>query len=141
MLAELYNGDVNQSQQLPLLEDGQGGSHAKRILRFYDEECWEANAPERVFLQLLGLFDRPMGTAEKNTLLQKAVIAQPLAKLSDIEWLRLLAHLRKVGLLLEEKAGTNEEIYDTHPLIRSYFGRNVVDTKSNKMAAGTPGIV
>jgi len=132
LLAELYDGDVNQYQQLPLLEDEQEGSHAKRVLRFYDEECWETNAPERVFLQLLGLFDRPMGSAEKNVLLQKAAIAQPLTTLSDIEWRRMLVHLRKLELLSEDKApsslligGQWKSNYDTHPLIRNYLGKQL----------------
>ncbi|EDN65564.1 hypothetical protein BGP_4780 [Beggiatoa sp. PS] len=35
----------------------------------------------------------------------------------------MLAHLRKMGLLLENKGDfDNEDSYDTHPLIRNYFG-------------------
>lgn len=121
LLIELYEGDVNQYRQLPLLEDNQEGSHAQRILRFYDEKCWNTDAPERSFLRLLGLFDRPMGEGEKNVLLEKAEIAQPLKRLSGNEWRQMFAHLRKLGLLLEEKITLNQKIYSTHPLIRSYF--------------------
>jgi hypothetical protein len=153
LLRELYAGDVNQYLRLPVLEDEQQGGHARNVLRFYDAEYWRPDAPERMFLQLLGLFDRPMGAAELNALLQRADLAQPLQKLPEIEWKRMLAHLRKVGLLLTSpptqphpcslpnwggmgrgergedapplRGGVGGGVFDTHPLIRAYFGEQV----------------
>jgi hypothetical protein len=120
LLTELYDGDISQHAQLPsMFADPKEGGHALRVVRFYDE-LWakeqeqkpsflkklgfsfgrQQEKPERIFLRLMGLFDRPMGAAELNALLQRADLAKPLQKLPEIEWKRMLAHLRKVGLLL-----------------------------------------
>ena len=124
LLVELFECNINKYHELPLLEDEKQGAHARRVMRFYDEH-WAENEPERIFLNLLGLFDRPMSHAEKETLFKQAEIAQPLANLSEIQWKRMLAHLRKLGLLLEKTSSLHIETYDTHPLIRHYFGEQL----------------
>jgi len=127
LLTEYFDGNVNQHEQLPILEESEevkGGHHAERVMMFYEEQ-WADDAPERRFLNLLGLFDRPMDKMAMKALFEGAEIAEPLTKLSKIKWKKTLAHLRKIGLLLEKKGDFEEESYDTHPLIRSYFGEKL----------------
>jgi len=127
LLAKFFKGDVNQHVKLPTLlklRKSKGKPevhHAERVMQFYCNEHWTSDAPERCFLNLLGLFDRPMGQAEKAALIESAEIAKPLADLHEMDWQAMLSDLQEIGLLLE----TDEESYDTHPLIRSYFGENL----------------
>jgi tetratricopeptide (TPR) repeat protein len=124
LLVEYFDGDVNQHKRLPILEESEEtvvGHHVERVMRFY-EYLWAADVPERCFLNLLGLFDRPMDKAAMDALFKSADIAKPLDKLSN--WKKMLAHLRKTSLLLEEKQ-IDEISYDTHPLIRRYFGKQL----------------
>jgi len=127
LLVEYFDGDVNQHERLPILEESENvvaGHHAERVMNFYEEQ-WASYAPERRFLNLLGLFDRPMDKVAMEALFVKAEVAEPLVKLSTMQWKKMLAHLRKMGLLLEKKGDFGEESYDTHPLIRSYFGKQI----------------
>jgi len=120
LLVEYFDGDVNQHERLQILEDNEDivvGHHAERVMQFYEQQ-WGVDAPEQRFLNLLGLFDRPMETGALQALLERAEVAVPLAGLAKIKWKKILARLRKTGLLLE----TKEQSYDTHPLIRNYFG-------------------
>jgi tetratricopeptide (TPR) repeat protein len=123
LLVKFFKADVNQHVKLsellksPHTKGKEEVSHAERVMNFYNEH-WSDNAPERCFLNLLGLFDRPMGKGEKDALLEKAEIAKPLAALSELDWQAMLNNLQDMSLLLEK----NENSYDTHPLIRTYFG-------------------
>jgi tetratricopeptide (TPR) repeat protein len=126
LLVRLFKADVNQHIRLPELfkstrtKEKKEVNHAERIMQFYSE-YWAKDSPERCFLNLLGLFDRPMGRGEKDVLLEKAEIAKSLAALSDWEWQDMLANLQDMSLLLRK----NEDTYDTHPLIRTYFGKKL----------------
>lgn len=120
LLVEYYDGDVNQYERLPILADNEEiavGHHAERVMQFYEQQ-WGVDAPEQRFLNLLGLFDRPIETGAMKALFEQAEVAAPLAGLAKIKWQKMLARLRKTGLLLEAKADS----YDTHPLVRNYFG-------------------
>jgi hypothetical protein len=158
LLAEYYDGDVNQYERLPILKEKQG-QHAERVMSFYDQYWGEIKTglfqkllqklglskaklqPEQIFLRLLGLFDRPMDEDALNALLKKAGFARPLANLSEKEWKDMLINLRKMALLPEKHQTANKsprqknisaphskisiqtsKLYDTHPLIRTYFG-------------------
>jgi tetratricopeptide (TPR) repeat protein len=132
LLAKFYKGDVNQHVKLPTLlklpksKGKQEVRHAERVMQFYYNEHWTSDAPERCFLNLLGLFDRPMAQAEKAALIERAEIAKPLANLHEMDWQAMLSDLQEMGLLLEKKGDFfDEESYDTHPLIRSYFGEQL----------------
>jgi hypothetical protein len=104
-------------------------------LRYYDENYWQGadpikrfsqklignTVPERILLHLLGLFDRPMGIAEKQVLFEKAKYAKLLAQLCSDELKSVEQRLEQAGLLLKyEPVGERRE-WDTHPLIRRYF--------------------
>ncbi len=125
LLVESYAGEVSFHAELPYLraEEGESGQ-ALRIIRFYDERGWSEYAPERTFLQLLGLFDRPMSLSERNSLLQHTELAAPLQRYSEIDWANLHTTLIKLGMLYERKQGS-ETVYETHPLIREYFAQQL----------------
>lgn len=69
LLKTKFAGRIERRDQLPpLWEERKQGGHALRVLQFYAERYWQANTPELAFLQLLGLFDRPMTLREKAVL-------------------------------------------------------------------------
>ncbi|NJO16994.1 MAG: TIR domain-containing protein [Thioploca sp.] len=118
LLSEYYSGDIRRHTQLAVVATAtEPESHVLRTLCHYNEVCWNAEAPERRFLYLLSLFNRPMKEDEKQILLQQATVAKPLTTLSESAWKRLFNQLRKLDLLLE--IAPNK--WDTHPLIRHYF--------------------
>ena len=122
MLKNQFNGDIRKRDRIPdLFKSEDQGGHALRVMKFY-AETWHKKAPEQVFLRMLGLFDRPMGEGEKDALLNKAPFAKPLKDLNEGEWNSMLSHLQNIGLLLETGKGLDKKIWDTHPLIRNYFG-------------------
>ncbi|GAB6140851.1 hypothetical protein JCM14076_15800 [Methylosoma difficile] len=133
LLREYHEGDpryANELNRFPLYQRGTEGDfintdaekdsrHALRVLDYYDSL---QDAVSRCFLQLLGLFDRPMQPDEKRELIAKAELAAPLRALSDAEWKKLEQRLENNGLLLGKKGSFGRLEWDTHPIIRSYFG-------------------
>jgi hypothetical protein len=119
-------GNIRYANELPPLTSAHGDSdaekdsrHALRVLDYYDSL---QDAASRCFLQLLGLFDRPMNAAEKAVLIANANHAEPLRALTPKQWQAVEQRLEKSGLLLGKK-GTFERLeWDTHPIIRVYFG-------------------
>jgi len=114
-----------------LWEERKQGGHALRVLQFYTERYWQAEAPELAFLQLLGLFDRPMTLREKEVLVSQAECAQPLRALDDVGWELLERHLEEAGLLLkaQDEWSSARIHWDCHPLIRDYFGQRFQNTQ------------
>tara|TARA_B100000315_G_scaffold37340_1_gene31935 strand:- start:9253 stop:11865 length:2613 start_codon:yes stop_codon:yes gene_type:complete len=122
MLKNQFKGDIRKRDQIPdLFKSDEEGGHALRVMKFY-ADTWADDKPEQVFLRMLGLFDRPTGEGEKDALLDKASFAKPLKNLSEGKWNNMLTHLKNSGLLLETEKGLDKKTYDTHPLIRDYFG-------------------
>lgn len=126
LLSEHHQGDCRYANELPPLTSAHGDSdaekdsrHALRVLDYYDSL---QDAASRCFLQLLGLFDRPMNTAEKAVLIAKANHAEPLRALTAKQWQAVEQRLEKSGLLLGKKGSFERLEWDTHPIIRSYFG-------------------
>lgn len=133
LLVEHHQGDPRYAKKLdrfPLYQRGTEGyftssdaekdsRHALRVLDYYDSL---QDAASRCFLQLLGLFDRPMQREEKRELFAKAVHAVPLRALTDAEWNKLEQRLENNGLLLGKKGSFGRLEWDTHPIIRAYFG-------------------
>jgi tetratricopeptide (TPR) repeat protein len=138
LLVRRLGGRIEERDQLPdLFAEPKEGGHALRVLRYYDETYWQSSSPikrfyqklsgntvpERILLHLLGLFDRPMGIAEKQTLFAKAEYAKPLAKLRPHDLQQVEQHLEQAGLLLKYEPDGERREWDTHPLIRRYFGQ------------------
>ncbi|MDD5277179.1 MAG: hypothetical protein PHR16_13980 [Methylovulum sp.] len=126
LLSEYHEGDPRYAKELPPLTEAYGNSdaekdsrHALRVLDYYDGLQDDAS---RRFLQLLGLFDRPMNREEKAVLIANAEHAQPLRALTVSEWKKVEQKLEKNGLLLGQKGSFGHLEWDTHPIIRSYFG-------------------
>jgi len=97
ILREYHQGNIAFAQGVKNLSapDIKSGSttayrHAKRVLDFYDNL---QDPHSRDFLQLLGLFDRPMLADEKLVLFSKADQASALNSLNSREWKSLLSHL------------------------------------------------
>ncbi|WP_353570935.1 hypothetical protein [Candidatus Albibeggiatoa sp. nov. BB20] len=125
----LDGSDIFERDQLPPLSEDENANpnerHARRMLRYYDEICWDANSLERRFLYLLGLFDCPMGLSEQKMLFEQAEFAQPLAQLSTKDFRKLIKRLEKANLLFSSAID-----WDCHPIIRQYFGQRFKDTQS-----------
>lgn len=126
LLSEHHQGDCRYAKELPPLTSAHGDSdaekdsrHALRVLDYYDSLQDEVT---RCFLQLLGLFDRPMNAAEKAILIANANHAEPLRALTAKQWQAVEQRLEKSGLLLGKKGSFERLEWDTHPIIRSFFG-------------------
>jgi len=134
MLVAQFNGNIARRDQLPMVqtaleslespqalckEDEKLYRQVRRILQWYADFYTENNTPEAIFLNLLSLFDRPMGLAEKNELVKKAECAAPLRDLNSTEWQQMEKSLENAGLLLHHEGMRTE--WDCHPLIRNYF--------------------
>lgn len=141
LLKAQFAGKIERRDQLPpLWTDPTLGGHALRVLQFYEDYwqvsnwvnfllrtpfapfCWHLKFKERVFLDLLGLFDRPMTVLEKEVLIARADYAELLRPLNHAGWLQLETTLEQAGLLLRSDE-TPRRQWDCHPLIRQYFGQ------------------
>jgi len=141
MLVAQFNSDIARRDQLPMLqtaleslessqalreEDEKLYRQVRRVLQWYADFYTENNTPEAIFLNLLSLFDRPLGLAEKDELIKKADCAAPLRDLNSTEWQQLEKTLENAGLLLPHEGMRTE--WDCHPLIRSYFAQQFKET-------------
>jgi len=82
-------------------------------------------------LQLLGLFDRPVGRAVIDHLLDGAGIpdlTDGLGAAARGDWTTALVGLRDLGLVLPEDSGDPDQV-DAHPLVREYFGARLAREK------------
>ncbi len=92
-------------------------------MAYYDHNLWPKAAPERIFLRLLGLFDRPMQAAEFQQLKKKAEFAKPLKNIPPEQFNSMITHLKQTGLLNVQTDAVGNNIWDAHPLVREYFGQ------------------
>jgi hypothetical protein len=125
LIAEAYDRDLRRWMDVgPLLPADRSG-HAERVLRSYVRWLGE-DSGEVATLDLIGLFDRPATRDEIAALRGK-----PIAGLTDrlpqdeIEWKRVLTHLRQMHLLHRESGG--EETLDAHPIVREHFAQRLRD--------------
>jgi len=149
MLVSQFGGDIAQRDRLPALwEEEKFGAHAKRVLAWYatywKNSIWVSfwlktplaflvrrlESKERSFLNLLSLFDRPMGLAEKDELVKHAECAAPLRTLNDLAWQPLEKTLENAGLLLHNEGMRTQ--WDCHPLIRNYFAQQFKETRPDQ---------
>lgn len=134
LLAEHHQGNYYYAQKLPPLltaphstsDADKDSRHALRVLNYYDSL---QDSDSRVFLQLLGLFDRPMITQEKTVLTVQSQHAEPLRSLSVKQWQQLEQRLQTCGLLLGKKGVYQRLEWDTHPIIRAYFGQTFKENR------------
>ena len=138
-LEDVAEGDIRRRKEIgPLEGDERQGKHARRVMAAY--EPW-LGKPEVAILRMLGLFDRPADKNEIAALRELPVIsgltnglhieggkkwyhllsAPPTRPLSEQEWTRAVAKLRRAGLLSEEQ----DKRLDAHPLVREHFGEQL----------------
>jgi hypothetical protein len=96
-------------------------------------QTWFGEGPELAILRMLGLFDRPVDEQTFGVLLKSPAIPGLTESLTDLrpnEWQTILAKLRRAGLLAREDPH-NPGHFDTHPLIREYFGEQLRTQQTN----------
>lgn len=122
-----HQGDVRKRDTLTALVKATGNRdsrHAFKVMQAYAE--WFTGEPELALLHLLGLFDHPIGQ-EVLQMLWDAQILHLTAGIDEDEWLEAIASLREEHHLLSQHDGGND--LDCHPLIREYFGGQLLVTK------------
>jgi len=143
-LSDAYDGDVRRRSEVgPLEEEMRHGGHARRVMASYEK--WFGAGPELAVLRILGLFNRPADgpavavlraapaipgltdtlfhTEQQKGL--RAVFSRRKPKpLSDQDWNRTVAKLRRARLLAE-KDPAHPDALDAHPLVREHFGQQL----------------
>jgi hypothetical protein len=126
-LTDAYNGDILCRSELSghLARDVRQGVHARKVMESYQTRFGEGR--ELSVLRMLGLFDRPADEKALGVLVRSPAIpglTESLTDLSPTEWRTILAKLRRARLLAAEDPH-NPGHFDTHPLVREYFGEQL----------------
>jgi serine/threonine protein kinase/tetratricopeptide (TPR) repeat protein len=126
-LTDAYNGDIRCRKEVSgdLSHDVRQGAHARKVMESY--QAWFGEGPELSVLRILGLFDRPTGEKPLGALLNPPAIpglTEALTSLRPTEWRTIVARLRRARLLAAEDPH-NPGQFDTHPLVREYFGEQL----------------
>lgn len=136
-LSDVYEGDVNRRTEVSDLEgDVRYGGHAQKVMASYEK--WFGEGPELSVLRILGLFNRP---ADKDSIAAlRAAPAIPsltdtLQGLSETDWQRVLAKLRRAKLLAAQSPNQPGTL-DTHPLVREHFGQQLKRTRPRAWREG-----
>ena len=136
-LHEVPGHPVSGAAAIPDLDVPEAkGRHARRVMVAFEQRFGEG--PEVELLRILGLFDRP---AERAAL--DAVAAAPpipgltehAGRLSEADWLRLLARLRRLKLIAPE-GHHRPDVVDAHPLVREHFGEQLQREGPGRVAGG-----
>jgi tetratricopeptide (TPR) repeat protein len=127
-LTDAFGGDVRCRREVSerLTHDVRQGAHARKVMESY--QSWFDEGPELSVLRMLGLFDRPADPKVLEFLMKPPAIpglTEPLLDLSPTEWRIILARLRRARLLAGEDPH-NPGHLDAHPLVREYFGEQLV---------------
>jgi len=131
-LSDAYNGDIRCRGEVSghLAHDVRQGVHARKVMKSY--QTWFGEGPELSALRMLGLFDRPADEKAVGVLLKPPAIpglTESLTGLSPTVWRTILAKLRRARLLAGEDPHNPWDL-DTHPLIREYFGEQLISERS-----------
>jgi tetratricopeptide (TPR) repeat protein len=140
-LQDVCKGDIRRRSEIgPLQGEERNGGQARRVMRSY--ERWFGPGPALTVLRLLGLFDRPADEGEVAVLRNAPILCgltdglfvrrgflawlfrQPPEALSEYEWERALAKLRRARLLADADPSRPKTL-DAHPLVREHFGEQV----------------
>jgi len=140
-LKNFRGGDVRTRDEIPSLVDlgGDDERHPFRVMLAYEtqfkrqiaEQAAKGTKPEEIaaakqlgLLFLMGLFDRPMESGDRDALVAKPPIpdiTESLAGLTPGQLDYAVHSLRELGLLLPKEDHAPGEL-DAHPLVREYFG-------------------
>lgn len=143
-LAELYGGNLNKRNQIPLAQD----NHATSLMAFYENKL--ESTPELLILYLMGLSDRALHpdivqvllTPEKSRWFtsfsnkKHERLLSSIRNLDDLGLRQAFRRLEKLELIFRANPGkadvaadqtiltrTGSQTFDCHPLIHEYFGR------------------
>lgn len=100
--------------------------HAFKVMQAYSS--WLDGTPELKLLQLLGLFDHPIET-EVLQVLWQAQIPDLTVNIDERAWKVAIRDLREKHHLLSMHEN-RPDLLDCHPLIREYFGRQLLEKHS-----------
>jgi tetratricopeptide (TPR) repeat protein len=131
-LADAYSGDIRCRKEVSarLAHDKRQGLHARKVMESYQN--WFGSGPELSVLCILGLFDRPASEKTLRALLKPPAVHDLTESLTDLmptEWRTILSRLRRARLLAREDPHNPGQL-DTHPLVREYFGEQLLTHKS-----------
>ena len=143
-LTDVYEGDVSRRKEVSNLKgDVRYGGHAQKVMSSYEK--WLGEGPELAVLRILGLFNLPadkyaiaaLRTApviqgltdklfhfERRTWLADLFSSKKGEPLSEEDWNRILARLRRAKLLAPPNLNQPGTL-DTHPLVREHFGQQL----------------
>ena len=139
-LALARGGDIRKRDLVKFEEADEEieGGHAFRVMDAYT--AWlktsKQNRPLLAVLRVLGLFDRPANAGCLAALRRSPAITgltEPLVNLTEAQWNLTLSRLVGCGLILRPErtsesslpAVNDRESLDTHPLIRTYFAKQL----------------
>jgi len=117
------DGDIRRRDTLDELIDDYDpkGRHAFKVMQAYAE--WMQGTAELKLLSLLGLFDHPI-EREVLQVLWRAAIPHLTEGVDEKAWRVAQRDLLEKHHLLSEHED-QPELFDCHPLIREYFGRQL----------------
>lgn len=101
------------------------GKHPRRVIEAFANRF--GNSPELNLLNIMGLFDRPVDTAEIDFLRKRSsipAVTDQIFHLSDEEFERVVARLREARLIARPSHHAPGEL-DTHPLVREHFAQRL----------------
>ena len=126
-LATYLDGDVRKRDTLTELIGDYDDieRHAFKVMQSY--ELWLKGTPELKLLYLLGLFDHPVDQ-EVLDVLWKAGIPSLTEGVEKKEWSVAQRDLTSKYRMMSAYLG-QEKLFDTHPLIREFFGRKLKDAQ------------
>jgi tetratricopeptide (TPR) repeat protein len=132
-LADAYGGDIRFRKEISahLAHDVRQGLHARKVMESY--HTWFGDGPELSVLCILGLFDRPADESVLGALLKPPAISgltESLTHLMPAEWRTILSRLRRARLLAREDPHNPGQL-DTHPLVREYFGEQLLTYRTD----------
>lgn len=137
-LCAVYDGDIRKRENIrSLMDEPEHGGHARRVMASYEDWFIGNHGMELSILRMMGLFDRPAPVGAIDALRAPAIngITSALKGISDVNWQRALANLRKAGLLGPPN-DSEPDTLDCHPLVRDYFGDRL---KRSRRAAWREG--
>ena len=133
----LARRSIQDALKIPNLPDVtvDAGKHPRRVMAAFAKHFGEG--PELDLLHIMGLFDRPADAGCITALRGSAIhgLTEKLSTLDEIGWQKLLAKLRRLGLLTESSHYTPDDL-DAHPLVREHFGAGLRAQREEAWKAG-----
>lgn len=126
--------DITRINEIESLRNDQSktSKHATRMLNSYKK--YLQNTPELDILKLLGFFDKAISFEVINIIKNKPLIeniSDKLISISEIDWKYALNRLKELHLI-----NNNNQVLDTHPLVREYFSKYISENFKDSYIKG-----